>query len=189
MALYFRAFALGKPLDGGFLVSDVFNLQSKEITMSKKNTTPLNNEVIQENPFSNAPLIYSYTRAEFVRDGGLVEADEKLAREAGFLIPVGILREVWEDCVHWSDEDDGKGACAGQSTEGRLWDVLRMLHLKVRSYGSCNEIEFTFNRVPRPGYNEEKEVTLLAICGPGDKGEPVITIRFPRGHQVSTGNN
>ena len=44
------------------------------------------------------PVIMSYTRAQALEDGVLVDAGP-LAREAGFHWPVALTRAVWEDCV------------------------------------------------------------------------------------------
>ncbi len=48
------------------------------------------------------------------------------------------------------------------------------------SNGSYNQMLFQLFRVPRDGKSTEAEiVTLKLIVGPGDNGEPVITILLP----------
>jgi hypothetical protein len=71
--------------------------------------------------------IYSYTQEDAIEDGLLVKADEKLAKEAGFKIPVVLTSSVHEVC-NWKGEEDG----TGQSYTGRLWDVLTVAALTFR---------------------------------------------------------
>ena len=47
-----------------------------------------------------ADLIHSYSRAEAIADGVLVDVT-KPASEAGFKVPVTITRAAWADCVEW----------------------------------------------------------------------------------------
>ena len=44
--------------------------------------------------FSDADLIHSYSRAQAIEDGVLVDVSET-AREAGFTVPVAITRAAW----------------------------------------------------------------------------------------------
>ena len=43
-------------------------------------------------------VIFSYTRAQAIADGVLIDATE-LAKEAGFRIPVAVTAGVWAECV------------------------------------------------------------------------------------------
>ena len=45
-------------------------------------------------------VIFSYTRAEAIADGVLVDVSET-ARETGFTVPVALTRAVWADAVAW----------------------------------------------------------------------------------------
>jgi len=54
--------------------------------------------------FEDADLIHSYTRAEALADGTLIDVSET-AREAGFRVPVALTRAAWFDCVAWTAED------------------------------------------------------------------------------------
>ena len=120
-------------------------------------------------------VIYSYTRAQAIEDGVLVEAGS-MAQEAGFKWPVALTSAVWEDCVAWTDDDSRKKLFQDQA--GRLWDVLYMASHTIRtSKDSGDRLLYELYRVPRDGYSTEaKPVTLQLIIGPGDHGEPVITI-------------
>ncbi len=53
-------------------------------------------------------------------------------------------------------------------------------HAIQTSKDSGDRILFQLYRVPRDGHSTEAElVTLKLIVGPGDPGEPVITILLP----------
>ncbi|MGB5255241.1 MAG: DUF6573 family protein [Sedimenticolaceae bacterium] len=120
-------------------------------------------------------VIYSYTRTQAIEDGVLVDAGP-MAQEAGFKWPVALTSAVWEDCVAWTDDDIEKQIHQDQS--GRLWDLLCMASHAIRSgEGSGDRMLFQLYRVPRNGQSMEAElIKLKLIVGPGDSGEPVITI-------------
>jgi hypothetical protein len=128
--------------------------------------------------FSDADIIHSYTRADMQADGELVDVTET-GREAGFTIPVGITRSVWMDCVEWSETDNTRKG-TGQDQAGRLWDVVYMAHVYARRYAGGNCVQFQVYRVPREGRGvRPRPVSLVMHIGPGDTGEPVITIMQP----------
>ncbi len=62
---------------------------------------------------SLSPVVYSYTRAQAIEDGVLVDISE-LAKEAGFKFPVAVTCRVFELLNDTYQ--------AGQSFEGRAWD-------------------------------------------------------------------
>ena len=112
-------------------------------------------------------FIHHYTRAQAIADGVLIDVSE-MAREAGFRFPVAITRGVYE-LISPSPEEESEG----QSEDGRLWDVLFILYLAIKtSSQSTNEIRF---KVLISG----EEISLKALCHPGDRWEPVITIMLP----------
>jgi hypothetical protein len=119
--------------------------------------------------------IHTYTRQQALDDGFLIDVSS-LAREAGISFSVALTQGAWADCVEWSGADSKRQTY--QDEAGRLWDVLWMLKLAARRGGS--EIRFQLYRVPRGGRGVKPRLTVLkAICGPGDQGEPVITIMLP----------
>jgi len=120
------------------------------------------------------PVISSYSRAEAIGDGTLADVTS-MARQAGFKFPVAMTRAAWEECVTIP-----KGV-TGQDEAGRLWDVLYMLHCAVKRGQGGQRTDFslyvrTSNRERLTGRDL---VRLKALCGPGDAGEPVITIMQP----------
>lgn len=135
-----------------------------------------NNKIANDNPFGD--VIYSYTRAQAIEDGVLIDATE-MAVDAGFKYPVALTAATWADCVAWSDADNEWQAYQDQS--GRLWDVLFMASYAVRTANNANQqLRFDLQRIPRDGRTTKSQrLTLKLVLGPGDDGEPVITIMLP----------
>jgi hypothetical protein len=123
-------------------------------------------------------VISTYTRAQAIDDGLLIDTGS-MAQEAGFKWPVAITANAWADCVAWTENDSGKQVHQDQS--GRLWDVLFLASHAIRTAsGSGDRLLFQLYRVPRDGRSMEAVLTTLKlIAGPGDQGEPVITILLP----------
>lgn len=118
--------------------------------------------------WADAELIHVYSRAQALADGVLVDVSS-LAREAGFKVPVAVTAAVWADCVAWPEME------GSQDETGRLWDVLYLGSLKAQGHPQAEDVTFGLLRVP-PGGTEPSYVTLKLHVGPGDHGEPVVTI-------------
>lgn len=119
-------------------------------------------------------VISSYTRDEAIADGVLVDVSSD-AKEAGFRFPVAVTRAVWDGFI--VPDDNGKNL--GQSPEGRLWDVLMVLHFeiaKLKASPSTVQLDFSVLFVLQ---GKTREIRLKAICGPGDDAEPVLTVMLP----------
>jgi len=115
-------------------------------------------------------VIFQYTRAQAIEDGVLIDVTEK-AREAGINFPTAVTAAVWEQCVTVPE----KAHC--QDEIGRLWDILTVLRFTIIRSKGGQEVAFTVAVQNGPG--RPKPVRLKALCGPGDSGEPVITIMLP----------
>ena len=115
------------------------------------------------------PVISAYTRVDALRDGELVDVST-MAAEMGYRVPVAVTRAVWVGVVE-PDETPG------QSVEGRLWDVLWMLHYAIRT-GPRSGSVVRFELYALIG-GVTRLVTLKAVMGPGDAGEPVLTVMWP----------
>jgi hypothetical protein len=127
--------------------------------------------------FEADDLIFEYSRAQALSDGELVDVTQ-VAREAGFRHPMALTRAAWEACVAWSDADEQRTRAA-QSESGRLRDLLQMgLHAIRVGDGQEDRCEFTLARIPRDEAQAKREILEL-VCGPGDAGEPVITVQLP----------
>ena len=125
-----------------------------------------------KNPFEGVPVIFSYTRAQAIEDGVLVDMTA-WARETGFTIPVACTAAVWNEYVQPPKDTEQ----LGQSMRGRAHDLLWILYNAIRRSAGGNELLFKVIFLQAPGRHEE--VTLRSHCGPGDRGEPVLTIMAP----------
>jgi hypothetical protein len=67
-----------------------------------------------------------------------------------------------------------------QDEAGRLWDVLTMLCLAARGpSGGDRELRFGVHVRNDNRKRTPPLVRLKALCGPGDQGEPVLTVVLP----------
>ena len=126
--------------------------------------------------FEDADIIHRYSRTDALADGSLVDVTE-VAGECGFRVPVALTRLAWADCVEWTDDDNA--GTVYQDESGRLWDVLWMARLAAKRQPDASRLTFSIVRVQRGGRSPAPtEVPLVLDIGPGDEGEPVITIGF-----------
>ena len=140
------------------------NLRGGNRTMNQDNT---------KNPFEDAPVIYSYSRKQAIEDGVLVDLTP-WSKDTGFKIPVACTSAVWHGYI--TPREGTKEL--GQSERGRAHDVMWMLFCAIRAARSPgDQILYKVIFLMAPG--KQETVTLKSICGPGDDGEPVITIMNP----------
>ncbi len=123
--------------------------------------------------------IHSYSRADALADGVLIDV-AAMAREAGFRVHVALTAGAWEQAVAWTQDDNRRKGVANDEA-GRLWDVLWMArHQARRLTAGRREMLFQFYAIPRGGRGQRPRLmTLKAVMGPGDAGEPVLTIMQP----------
>lgn len=114
--------------------------------------------------------LFSYSRAQAIEDGVLVNVSD-MAKEAGIRYPVAMTGTVWQTYVKVPD------GVEGQDEDGRLWDILWMFRASINKVATGNESRFKL--YVRNDNRKARLVELKAIVGPGDEGEPVITIMFP----------
>ena len=130
------------------------------MNMTNGNPQGTNDETMARELFGE--LIYSYSRAQALADGMLVDVSER-AKRAGIKYPTACTHGVWSliDCLPASDTD----TLAGIVRDVRLDEVLRVLLAAIRAARSTDRVTF---RV--------LGAALWAQCGPGDTAAPVITI-------------
>lgn len=126
---------------------------------------------IPADPFWGEP-IHTYTRDEAMADSVLFDVTET-AREAGFRIPVALTASVWADVNNLS----GKYVSAEHSPEGRPWDLLFMAAHAARRRANRNTNSFVYALIMPVGDGNNYRAKCHA--GPGDGGEPVVTIMRP----------
>jgi len=129
------------------------------------------------------PVIYVYSRAQAIADGVLVDVTET-AKEVGFKLPVAIT-EALQNRLTPTKADAG----LGQDYDGRLWDVLWLAAFTIKladpgtdtvSFAVEQQEEDAKSGTTNASLQPKKvDLRLRAVCGPGDDGEPVITIGFP----------
>lgn len=130
-------------------------------------------EQAKQDFWEGAEIISSYSRAQAIEDGELVDVTET-AREAGIRIPTALTRAVWAKYVEVPE------GVKCQDEKGRLWDILFMFAYAARKFdGSELLYKLSVRNDNEPDFSAHHEVTLKAICGPGDTPEPVITIMLP----------
>ena len=135
--------------------------------------------------FTAADIVSSYSRAEAITDGVLVDVTDA-AKAVGFRVPVALTRAAWESFVGW-DEADSKRTGALCSEADRLEDVLYIARNRIvtarrqaASGADDSRLAFQVHRVPREGNERRRQLGELVITiGPGDAGEPVMTIMLP----------
>lgn len=118
-------------------------------------------------------IIYSYSRSQALSDGVLIDVSG-IAHEAGFKLPVAVSDTLY----HGYLTPPLELAKEGLSLEGRLWDTLSVLRYAIKASPATDRLSFTVLFAQVPGA-EPEPVDLLAVCGPGDSSEPVITIMLP----------
>ncbi len=126
------------------------------------------------NPFENMSVIFSYTRAQAIEDGVLVDITE-WAKEVGFKFPVACTAAVWQG--HIVPPAGTKEL--GQSERGRCHDLLWMLRCAIRASRETKSDLVYFEVAFVTRAEKTETVKLKSICGPGDQGEPVLTIMLP----------
>ena len=122
----------------------------------------MNDETMTRELFGE--LIYSYTRAQALADGVLVDVSER-AQRAGIRYPTACTHGVWAliDCLPESDTD----TLAGIVRDVRAEEVLRAMLAAIRRGGVRGTDRVTFQALG---------CALWAQCGPGDTAAPVVTV-------------
>ena len=116
-------------------------------------------------------LIYSYSRRDAIRDGILIDVTNQ-AKEAGFKIPLAVSDHLYHGYVVPPEGMDGEG----QSVEGRLHDLFTMTKAAMATRWEGDRVYYqVLFKMPR----SLDLVKCLAVVGPGDEGEPVITLMLP----------
>ena len=110
----------GVPLSEASMYTDLLNASLAEVNWHEIAEHLLADTVEQEDD-GFGPVIFSYSRAQAIADGVLVDVTE-MATEAGISVPTAVTAAVWERFVKVPDGVDG------QDERGRLWDVLSMFY-------------------------------------------------------------
>ena len=127
-----------------------------------------------EDLWEGAEVISSYSRAQALEDGFLADVTEwasaKTGFHGGFSVPVALTAALFADI------ENIPARCVGQDVRGRAHDVLWMASLAARRSRGGSDCAFSVLLDVREG---RRTLELRLNIGPGDKGEPVITIGYP----------
>ena len=140
--------------------------------MPPKKVRQAMSETQLKSPLEDAPVIFQYTRAQAIEDGTLIDLTQ-WAKDTGFKIPVACTAAVWNGYVVPTDRTRE----IGQSEQGRAHDLLRMLFNAIRKRGAGASLWFDVMFLQTP--HRHILVRFKSVCGPGDTGEPVLTIMLP----------
>lgn len=132
----------------------------------------------KEDPFG--PVIYSYTRAQAIADGVLVDISKlwpKLVEEAGIKMPLAMTCTAFQTVVGPISSKGLKESPLpeGQSYEGRLWDVLFVFRTVAHAKPDSDRVHFRVSVLNLDTHKHET-VHLWGHCGQGDNGEAVLTL-------------
>ena len=122
--------------------------------------------------FTESDIIYSYTRAQAIDDGQLVEINAQMLKEAGVRLPSAMTFALFETL---NPKEDAKKI--GQDLAGRIWDMLHLFRFSVRNAADDSEIRFKFYIQKSATRKVLQEVK--AVLGPDDNGQPCITFMLP----------
>lgn len=118
------------------------------------------------------PIIFSYTRAQAIADGVLIDVTAHAA-EVGFKVHTVVTDHLYGDYIVPPAGLEGEG----QSIEGRLHDLLFRTLLAAKAIRDSDRVEFDVLFLMAPRRWDTAHV--VAVIGPGDQGEPVMTIMLP----------
>jgi len=118
------------------------------------------------------PIIFSYTRKQAIEDGVLMDlcqpVYEPMLKMLGFKIHIAITATAFHEAV--GDPEAMAKERPGDVLRG-VWTMLKVIREEIgRSKEGVDRIHF---QLPRP---PGKPCALWVHIGPGDEGEPVLTI-------------
>jgi len=122
-----------------------------------------NDNTLAREIFCDGDLIYSYTRAQALDDGVLIDLSER-ARSCGIKYPAACTSTVWA-LIEATPETDRDMRQVAETV--RISAVLSAMLDAIRRGGARGTDRVEFQALGE---------ALYAHCGPGDDGEPVITL-------------
>lgn len=149
---------------------------------------PRAGDIIDHPLLGQTELLSVYSRAEAIEDGILVDCTQDpfddLNRNAGVKFDVALTRAAFERYVEVPEQFTGL-----QDIKGRYWDLIFMFALAAQREPRGSELLFEFICLPngcgrcanerRGPSPEQLLVQLKAVSGPGDHGEPCLTLMLP----------
>ena len=118
------------------------------------------------------PVIFSYTRKQAIEDGVLIDVTAE-SKQYGFKLPFAIGDNLFHRYVTPPLGLEGEG----QSLQGRFHDLMSLAALSARKGQGGDRVEFEVLFLMKPGKHDQ--VRCVLHVGPGDQGEPVLTLCLP----------
>ncbi|MBS0216538.1 MAG: hypothetical protein JSR50_12405, partial [Proteobacteria bacterium] len=119
------------------------------------------NELVESGPWAGFEIVSRYTRAQAIEDGALVDVTEQ-AKRCGFVVPVAMTAALFGDCQSWAED--------------AVWRLLHFACETIRASSPAKDTDRLSLRLT-PFVGTPK--TAIAHMGPGDAGEPVVTLMYP----------
>lgn len=80
--------------------------------------------------------------------------------------PVALSRDVWSECVEWTDRDSEQQCY--QEQEARMWDVMftggGTLNFAINQFMESRQHRFSVLCIPRDGKSVDSQKAQLSIC-------------------------
>lgn len=132
----------------------------------------MKNEVSASGPWAGFEVIHRYTRKQAIADGVLVDVTAQ-ARGCGFTVPVAMTGTLFADCESWADGADwGNGE---PTAEQFVRWLLCFACETIRTNKQAGVDRLSVSLTHFAGRPSEAIVHI----GPGDVGEPVVTLMYP----------
>jgi len=123
--------------------------------------------------FAECNMIFEYTRAQAIADGVLVDLSSDFPSDCGRLFkwPLACTSAVWSLIETTATDSNVETALI-------VWDVAYMALVAIKSAPNAGNPELLYS-VCMPLTENGSKKRLKLVCGPGDCGEPVLTIMLP----------
>jgi hypothetical protein len=130
-------------------------------------------EALKDDPLAGFNVVYTYTRAQAIKDGVLVDLSNSYPAEVGrmFKWNLCVTEAVWNLIESAAEADD-------TDVSDYVYDVSFMAGMAIKTLQVADKSQLIFKVcLPLRGRGTEKQLKL--VCSPGDNAEPVLTILLP----------
>jgi hypothetical protein len=112
--------------------------------------------------FTDADVIHTYSRAEAIADGMLVDVTVP-ARRLGILYPLAVSARAWAALVEYPGAD-------------QTWALQSVLCVVVAQLRRARAAGQEGDRLPFQVQRRGRPQAVVLHCGPGDDLDPVLTL-------------
>ena len=127
-------------------------------------------------PWFGFEVIHSYTRAQALADGVLVDVTE-IAKTCGYQTHTAFSEALFEHCERVARQRTGDPAEQQQETQRVARRVLAAARSACLARAEQDNPR-TYFQLPEMTFGEHTDPMILHIGG-GDNGEPVATVMYP----------